>query len=86
MSRSERLLSLLRVLRRHRRPVIGQVLANEMGISIRTLSRDIASLRTQGAAIQGEPGVGYVMKPGFMLPPLMLGPKNSTRWYWVCAG
>ena len=73
MSRSERLLSLLQVLRRHRRPVSGQVLANEIGVSIRTLYRDIASLQAQGATIDGEPGVGYVMEPGFMLPPLMFG-------------
>lgn len=71
MSKSERLLSLLQVLRRHRRPVSGQVLAGETGVSIRTLYRDIASLQAQGATIEGEPGVGYVMKPGFMLPPLM---------------
>ena len=71
MSRSERLLNLLQVLRRHRRPVSGQALAAETGVSIRTLYRDIASLQAQGAAIAGEPGVGYVMKPGFMLPPLM---------------
>ncbi len=71
MSRSERLLSLLQVLRHHRRPVSGQTLARETGVSIRTLYRDIASLQAQGAAIEGEPGIGYVMKPGFMLPPLM---------------
>lgn len=86
MSRSERLLSLLQVLRRHRRPVSGQALAAETGVSIRTLYRDIASLQAQGAAIAGEPGVGYVMKPGFMLPPLMFGSEEldalvlGMRW------
>jgi predicted DNA-binding transcriptional regulator YafY len=71
MSRSERLLHLLQVLRRYRRPVRGQALAEELGVSIRTLYRDIASLQAQGAMIEGEPGLGYVMKPGFMLPPMM---------------
>lgn len=71
MSRSERLLSLLQILRRHRLPVSGQLLAEETGVSIRTLYRDIASLQAQGAAIEGAPGIGYLMKPGFMLPPLM---------------
>lgn len=86
MSRSERLLSLLQVLRCHRRPVSGQALADEIGVSIRTLYRDIASLQAQGAAIEGEPGVGYVMKPGFMLPPLMFGSEEldalvlGMRW------
>jgi predicted DNA-binding transcriptional regulator YafY len=76
MSRSDRLLSLLQVLRRHRRPVSGHVLAGEIGVSIRTLYRDIASLQALGAAIEGEPGIGYVMKPGFLLPPLMFGSEE----------
>ncbi|MGE0283797.1 MAG: helix-turn-helix transcriptional regulator [Rhizobiaceae bacterium] len=71
MHRSERLLNLIQVLRRHRAPVSGQVLADELGVSIRTLYRDIVTLQGQGAHIQGEPGLGYVLKPGFMLPPLM---------------
>lgn len=71
MTRSERLLNLLQVLRHHRRPVSGQTLASELGVSIRTLYRDIATLQAQGAMIEGEPGVGYLMKPGFLLPPLM---------------
>ncbi len=71
MARAERLLSLLQVLRRHKRPVSGARLAQELGISIRTLYRDMASLQAQGADIEGEPGVGYVLRPSFMLPPLM---------------
>ncbi len=71
MARSERLLELLQTLRRHRRPVSGRSLAQELGISIRTLYRDVASLQAQGANIEGEPGIGYILKPGFMLPPLM---------------
>ncbi len=47
------------------------MLAGELGVSIRTLYRDIATLQAQGADIEGEPGVGYVLRPGFMLPPLM---------------
>jgi len=72
LSRSERLLALLQALRRRRRPVSGHVLAEELGVSLRTLYRDIASLRGQGAEIEGEAGLGYVLKPGFWLPPLML--------------
>ncbi|MCQ4634276.1 YafY family transcriptional regulator [Shinella sp. CPCC 100929] len=71
MARSERLLALLQILRRHRHTVSGATLAGELGISIRTLYRDIASLQAQGADIEGEPGVGYILRPGFMLPPLM---------------
>jgi len=73
MSRSERLLKLLQVLRRHRRPVSAEKLAAETMVSVRTLYRDITSLRAQGADIEGAPGLGYVLRPGFVLPPLMFG-------------
>jgi len=71
MSRSQRLLDLLQLLRRHRYPVAGAALASELGISLRTLYRDVATLQQQGADIVGESGLGYVLRPGFMLPPLM---------------
>src|SRR5436853_2297928 len=69
LSRAERLLALIQILHRHRYPVSGAVLASELNVSLRTLYRDIASLQAQGARIDGEPGVGYVLRPGFMLPP-----------------
>ena len=86
MARSERLLTLLQTLRRYRRPVSGATLAEETGVSLRTLYRDIASLQTQGADIEGEPGIGYVLKPGFMLPPMMFSQDEiealvlGSRW------
>lgn len=86
MSRAERLLQLMQVLRRHRAPASGTSLARELGVSLRTLYRDIASLQTQGAAIDGEAGVGYVLRPGFTLPPLMLSDEEiealvlGSRW------
>ncbi|MDX1457004.1 MAG: YafY family protein [Marinobacter sp.] len=76
MSRTERLFDILQILRRHRRPVSGVVLAGETGISLRTLYRDIATLQSMGAEIEGEPGLGYVLKPGFLLPPLMFSPQE----------
>lgn len=76
MSRAERLLDLIQVLRRHRRPVSGRALAEELGVSLRTLYRDIATLQAQGARIDGEPGVGYVLRPGFLLPPLMFSEEE----------
>ena len=76
MSRAARLIDLVQALRRHRRPVTGTVLAAELAVSLRTLYRDIATLRGQGAPIDGEAGVGYVLKPGFLLPPLMFGDEE----------
>ncbi|NOK33252.1 YafY family transcriptional regulator [Corallococcus exercitus] len=71
MPRASRLLELMQILRRRRAPVSGQELSKALGISIRTLYRDIALLQEQGAEIQGEPGLGYVLRPGFTLPPMM---------------
>ena len=70
MSRAERLLSLMQILRRHRFPVTGAALSKELGISLRSLYRDIAALQGQGARIDGESGIGYLLRPGFTLPPL----------------
>ena len=86
MSRAERLLSLIEVLRRHRAPVSGSKLAEELGISLRSLYRDIATLQGQGATIEGEAGVGYILRPGFLLPPLMFSESEieavvlGSRW------
>jgi predicted DNA-binding transcriptional regulator YafY len=86
MSRTERLLDLLQLLRRHRRPVTGPALAAELGVSLRTLYRDIATLRGQGARVEGEPGLGYLLRPGFTLPPLMFSVEElealvlGSRW------
>jgi len=85
-SRSERLLALIQALRRHRRPVTAQQLAAELSVSVRTTYRDIATLVAQGAPIAGEAGVGFVMRPGFMLPPLMFSDDEvealilGSRW------
>jgi predicted DNA-binding transcriptional regulator YafY len=68
--RATRLLQLLEALRGRRRAVAGAELAAALGISLRTLYRDIAALRAQGADILGDAGVGYVLRPGFLLPPL----------------
>jgi predicted DNA-binding transcriptional regulator YafY len=70
MSRAARLLDLMQALRRHRRPVTADALAEKLGVSKRTLYRDIATLISEGAAIEGEAGLGYVLRDGFFLPPL----------------
>lgn len=86
LSRAQRLLDLIQLLRRHRRPVTGATMADELGVSLRTLYRDIETLKGQGARIDGEPGLGYVLRPGFMLPPLMFSEEEidalvlGSRW------
>lgn len=73
MSRSARLLTLIQLLRRRRHPVTAAVLAVELGMSERTVYRDVATLAAQGVPVEGEAGLGYVLRPGFLLPPLMFG-------------
>lgn len=86
MSRAQRLLELIQILRRNRYPVTGSNLAVELGISLRSLYRDIATLQAQGARIDGAPGLGYILRPGFMLPPLMFSEEEiealmlGSRW------
>ncbi|HWG81075.1 MAG TPA: YafY family protein [Stellaceae bacterium] len=76
MARSERLLALIQILRRHRRPVAGTALAAELAVSLRTVYRDIASLVATGAPIDGEAGVGFVLRDGYTLPPLMFSEEE----------
>ncbi|MCB1500780.1 MAG: YafY family transcriptional regulator [Bauldia sp.] len=71
MARTERLFSLMDALRRHRRPVTAADLSADLGVSVRTIYRDIQVLTGLGAPIDGEAGLGYLLRPGFFLPPLM---------------
>ena len=85
-SRASRLLQLLERLHDRRLPVSAAALAEDLGVSLRTIYRDVATLREQGADIAGDPGVGYQMRPGFLLPPLMFSPEElealllGARW------
>ncbi|QUM76180.1 YafY family transcriptional regulator [Moritella sp. 24] len=76
MSRSQRLFDLLQLLRCHKYPVSAAHLAQELNVSVRTIYRDIATLQAQGAEIEGEAGLGYVLKPTFTLPPLMFSTEE----------
>jgi predicted DNA-binding transcriptional regulator YafY len=71
MSRTGRLFQLMDALRGNRRPVTASVLAEQLGVSERTIYRDIQSLTQLGAPIDGSAGVGYMLRTGFFLPPLM---------------
>lgn len=71
-----RLFDLLDRLRTRRVPVSAEVLAAEMGVSLRTVYRDLADLQALGAPIRGEGGVGYVMDNGYFMPSLHLSPDE----------
>ncbi len=86
MTRSKRLLDLVHILRTHEYPVSVAALASELGVNKRTISRDIITLQDQGANIEGEPKFGYILHPGFLLPPLMFTEEEldalalGSRW------
>ncbi|MGF6148324.1 HTH domain [Kingella potus] len=71
MHKAQRLLALMDLLRRQRRPASAETLAGCLNVSPRTVYRDIADLCAQGADIRGEAGLGFVLKQDFGLPPLM---------------
>lgn len=70
MRRADRLFQLVQLVR-GRRLATGEWLAARLEVSLRTVYRDIADLQAQGVPIDGEAGVGYRMRAGFDLPPLM---------------
>ena len=71
MARADRLLRLIDTIRRLPQPVTAARLADETGVSERSLYRDIASLRASGARIEGAAGAGYTLTEDPALPPQM---------------
>ncbi len=76
MRRADRLFRIIQILRRTPKPATAEALAGELETSKRTVYRDIADLIGQQVPIKGEAGVGYVLKAGLDLPPLMLTPDE----------
>jgi predicted DNA-binding transcriptional regulator YafY len=70
MRRADRLFQLVQILRRDRLSTAAK-LAAELGVSTRTLYRDVADLQASGVPIEGEAGAGYRLPRRFDLPPLM---------------
>ncbi len=89
MRRADRLFQIIQLLRR-RNVATAAWLADELEVSERTIYRDIRDLVFSGVPIEGEAGVGYVLRRGFDLPPLMftepeieamvLGARVVTSW------
>ena len=89
MRRADRLFQVIQLLRR-RNVVTAAWLATELEVSERTIYRDVRDLVLSGVPIEGEAGVGYMLRRGFDLPPLMftdpeieamvLGARIVTSW------
>ncbi len=71
MRRADRLFQIVNVLRRRRTATTATHLAERLGVSERTIYRDVRDLILAGTPIDGEAGVGYRIRPGYDLPPLM---------------
>lgn len=70
MRRSNRLFEIIQILRSAERPVTAEALSRQLEVSTRTIYRDISALQIMNTPIEGEPGIGYIMRRGYDLPPL----------------
>lgn len=71
MRRADRLFQIIRLLQQRRTATTAAHIADKLGVSERTVYRDIRDLVGTGTPIDGEAGVGYRIRPGYDLPPLM---------------
>src|SRR5215216_4913533 len=79
MAKTDRVLVLLEALQ-DRSSASGPELARRLGVDVRTLRRDVVSLRDLGIPVEAErgPGGGYRVRPGYRMPPLMLTSDEAT--------
>lgn len=71
MRRTDRLFDIIQALRGSTRPLTAALLAERLEVTVRTIYRDIAALQASRVPIEGAPGIGYILRRGFDLPPLM---------------
>lgn len=76
MRRADRLFLIIHALRGRRSALPAHRLAETLGVSLRTVYRDVADLQVSGVPIEGEAGVGYVLRKGADIPPLMFNAEE----------
>lgn len=92
MRRADRLFLIIHALRGRRTALPARSLADTLGVSLRTIYRDVADLQLSGVPIEGEAGVGYVLRKGSDIPPLMFSADEleslvvGTRFVRAFAG
>lgn len=77
MRRADRLFDIIQTLRTAHQPVTAATIADELEVTVRTVYRDIAALQGSRVPIEGAPGLGYVLRRGFDLPPLMFTAEEA---------
>ncbi|GAB5467097.1 MAG: YafY family protein [Rhodospirillales bacterium] len=77
MSKTTRLFDVIQLLRSAKGPIRAREIASALEVSLRTVYRDIATLQAMQTPVLGEPGVGYVMRKGYDLPPINLNEEEA---------
>jgi predicted DNA-binding transcriptional regulator YafY len=77
MRKASRLFEIIQILRLAKRPVTAAQIAETLEVAPRSIYRDIAALQAMRAPIEGDRGVGYILRPGFNLPPLMFSIEET---------
>ena len=77
MRKASRLFEIIQIVRLARKPVTAAQIAAQLEVTMRSIYRDIAALQAMRVPIEGERGIGYILRPGFTLPPLMLSIEET---------
>jgi len=77
MRKASRLFEIIQILRLARKPVTAAEIAAQLEVTVRSIYRDIAALQAMRVPIEGGRGIGYILRPGFTLPPLMLSIEET---------
>lgn len=77
MRKASRLFEIIQILRLARKPVTAAGIAAQLEVTPRSIYRDIAALQAMRIPIEGGRGIGYILRPGFTLPPLMLSIEET---------
>ena len=77
MRKASRLFEIIQILRLATRPVTAATIAGTLEVTVRSIYRDIAALQGMRVPIEGGRGIGYIMRPGFDLPPLMFSIEET---------
>jgi predicted DNA-binding transcriptional regulator YafY len=77
MRKASRLFEIIQTLRLARKPTTAAEMAEKLEVAQRSIYRDIAALQAMRVPIEGERGIGYILRPGFNLPPLMFSIEET---------
>ncbi len=77
MRKASRLFEIIQILRLAKRPVTAAAIAEKLEVAPRSIYRDVAALQAMRVPIAGDRGVGYILRPGFELPPLMFSIEET---------